>query len=119
MRGISQIVSTTMLIALAFIVGVSIYYWAAGMSVQPPQDAPERYTVDASVLNATAGEISISNFDTRAVPAQTLYIAENMSQSCALPGLAPGESAVCTFGEIRGQITIYGQSIEPVALVLP
>ncbi|MCD6522495.1 MAG: hypothetical protein J7K68_01995 [Candidatus Diapherotrites archaeon] len=119
MRGISETVSAVFLIAIAVIIGVSLYFWAAGQSIQPPQEEPEKVQIDVSILNTTTGNISITNVDTKTLDATTLYVAENESLSCSVPQLEPGESTTCALGNVSGQITIYGENVEYVTVVFP
>ena len=64
MKGVSPTVSVVFLIAIAVIVSVSIYYWAAGQDVTPPEES-ELIKIDATILDTATGNIQVTNIDTQ------------------------------------------------------
>ena len=118
-RGISPIVATTILIGLAVIVGIAIYWWAVGFETGGPVQPSEPVEIDASIVNPSTGTVLITNVDVRTLPATTFYVAENPSLKCEVDDLEPGESVNCTFGSYSGQMTIYAKESTEVTLQFP
>jgi len=61
MKGISPVISVTLLIALAIIMAVTTYYWVAGLNIEPPEKQDDPIDIDATIANASAGTIVITN----------------------------------------------------------
>jgi hypothetical protein len=109
MKGISPVLSTVLLVSIAVIVGVGIYYWAGSMQPRGGTQQTEEIDIDASWINATNGTVLIRNTDTLDLPATTLWIAENKSDTCEIGDLAAGSSVQCTFHTSGETITIMSK----------
>lgn len=119
-KGVSPVVATVILISVAVVSGIIIYWWVTSFEAKPSGLADEPYEIDASPLNWTTGEVTIRNVDYRDMSALTIYIAQNQSKSCSLPALDAGEATNCTFGTgLTGQVTIYGRNVKDVTLLAP
>ena len=125
MRGISPIVSVTLLIALAVIITGGLYFWVAGQNVHT--DAPAADVVDISItaINASAGEYLITNVDTSYFNASALHTDNGTVQAdCSFGStvsVAPGESVNCTIGgaaKPNGEIVFYTDSIGPATIIV-
>ena len=125
MRGISPIVSVTLLIALAVIVTGGLYFWVAGENMHT--NAPQTDVTEISVVatDASAGEYLVTNVDTGYFTASALHTNNGtMTGDCSFGGsvtVAPGESVNCTIaGAVKpvGEITFYTDSIGPATIIV-
>lgn len=118
MKGISPVVSTVILVSIAVLSGMIIYWWVIGFEKNPGGQPTSPYEIEVTALNWTTGEFVIRNIDTRDMPAMTIYIAQNTSASCSIPALSAGDSYTCTFGSgLSGELTFYGAKTTKVTLV--
>jgi len=116
-KGISPVVSTVILISIAVVSGMIIYFWVIGQSTNQVGQPNEKYKIEVNKLNWTTGEFLIRNVDSRDMPAMTISIAQNTSRSCSIPALSAGESYNCTFGGgLSGELTFYGTKTTTVTL---
>ena len=116
-KGISPVVATVLLISIAVVAGITIYWWATGFQIQPSGKPDEPFKIDVVALNWTTGNMSIRNVDHRDMPATTIYIAQNESRSCNVPALTAGSSTTCDFGSgMTGQLTFMGKKVEHVTI---
>ncbi len=124
MRGISPIVSVTLLIALAVIVTGGLYFWVAGQRMNT--EAPHTATVEISVIaiNATAGEYLVTNAGTSYFNATALHTDNGSVESdCSFGGavsVAPGESVNCTISGAKptGEVIFYTEAIGPATVIV-
>ena len=119
MKGISPVVSIVLVIALAIIVTMGVYFWAAGLTTKPDLDPPHLYEINAEFEDYTTGQIRVYNIDTVNIGAQTMHIAGS-SSTCTITALSPGDSAVCNIGSaVYDEVTIYGDNTTAVTLIAP
>lgn len=117
-KGISPVIATVILISIAFVAGIAIYWWATNFSTQfPSGDQDDPYEINVDPLNWTSGEMLIRNVDARDMPAQEFYIAQDPSKTCSVPALSAGESYNCTFGSgLSGSLTFAAKKVDEVTL---
>lgn len=116
-KGVSPVVATVILISVSVLAGMTIYWWVIGFQQVPAGKPDESYKIDVVPLNWTTGEFAIRNVDYRDMPAISIKLAQNQSNTCALPALSAGSSHNCTFGSgLSGQVTFYGKRVDAVTL---
>ncbi|MCK4327531.1 MAG: hypothetical protein KAW41_03570 [Candidatus Diapherotrites archaeon] len=95
-HGINPVVATVLLIAVAVVAAMGIYFWAAGQDVSAPRQAT---FVDISVtpVDVDAGKFLVTNMGEEYIELARLDTVSGIT--CDFPvltTLAPGESATCT-----------------------
>ncbi len=107
-RGITAIVAVVLLIAIAVIAAVGIYFWTAGISTKQP--TPEKPV--AIVANPVGeGKVLIANLGQNVVNTSTLRTSDpNLSIECQNQTIPPGQQVLCT---VKGtpssnEIAIWG-----------
>ena len=118
MKGISPVMSVVILIAISVIMGISTYYWVAGMSIDAPEKSEDAIKIDVTVTNASAGKILLTNIDERSLGPTTLYAPE-INESCYIAKLDSGEAQTCTFDNLTGLVTFYTKESKKVTVVTP
>ena len=120
MKGITPVVTVVLLIALSAMVGISIYYWSAGMVINEP--APNTDVVDISVtaINVTAGTYLVTNVDT--VTLTITNLSTNTGNDCAFGAetiIIAGEAAQCTIaGAPTGELVFFSDNAGPATVIV-
>ncbi|MCD4740595.1 hypothetical protein K8R43_05420 [archaeon] len=116
-KGISPVVATVILISVAVISGIMVYWWVMSLDHTSAGTAQEPYKIDVLPTNWTTGTFTVRNADHRDMSAVTLYIAGNDSRTCPMSSLSAGSTYNCTFGSgLSGTVTIYGKRVDSVTL---
>ncbi|MCD6522258.1 MAG: hypothetical protein J7K68_00775 [Candidatus Diapherotrites archaeon] len=137
-KGVSPIVAVVLLIAIAVIAAVGLYFWVGGLATkQPTGAAPRTITVyaiacgqleDSNAQNYNYTSIMIVNTSppgTQAIaPAYDLAIAGvsgavfNSSSCGSTTTLDPGEQAVCRiygYNKGDGALVVYGKANKKIS----
>ncbi len=134
-KGISPIVAVVLLIAIAVIAAVGLYFWVGGLATkQPTPNPPKTITAYAVQCGTGAGNTTIMISNT-SPPGTTPITVTELKDSvgngfvngtvgstgttgweCDTSSLGPGNSMSCTlnssdWGAGKGTIAIYGNSI--------
>ncbi len=93
-KGISPIVAIVLLIAIAVIAAVGIYFWVEGLATKQP--TPEKPV--AIVANPVGnGKVLIANLGQRSINTSTLRTSDpNLKISCESNIIKPDEQVLCT-----------------------
>lgn len=121
MKGISPVVSTVFLIALAVIVTVGLYFWAAGYAVEPQVPHVDIVDISVTAVDYTTGDYLVTNVDTEYFTASALHTSNGTD--CDFVGapvtVAPGESAQCNIATApTGEIVFYHDAIGPATVIV-
>lgn len=120
MKGITPLVTVVMLVALAMITGVSIYYWVNSQSINQPIPQSQAVEISVTAVNTTAGEYLVTNVDVVSFNTTTLFTSSG--DDCDFGSdteLSPGESAQCTIPSApTGEIVFYRELIGPATIVV-
>jgi flagellin-like protein len=116
MKGISPIVAVVLLIAIAVIAAVGLYFWVGGLATQQPTTAKP----GVISANCAGGTILVSNIGTASMNASSLLstgaavATVGGTNSCisALKATNPILSGgTCVYGTATGSGTIYAPAI--------
>ncbi|MCD4739861.1 DUF2341 domain-containing protein [archaeon] len=116
-KGLTPVVSTVLLIGLAFMLGLGLYFWAASPTPGPEPTKPAIITVrpvsvsDGKFLITNTGmqEITLSQLQT-SHPSLTCTFDENVT-------ITPGKSAACNMMPIASKgITFFGNDNNGIAI---
>ncbi len=113
MRGISPIVAVVLLIAIAVVGSVSIYFFVGGIATKEPSTAPPT-AIAATAIDPQNGVVMVQNLGTETIPAQLLKVAGSQSNTkgCWLSSpIQPGEQGICHTTGFEGTETIYGSGL--------
>lgn len=118
-KGISPIVAVVLLIAIAVIAAVGLYFWVGGIATkQPTTNVPT--AISATVLDAATGTIAIANLGSSDLVVE--YLNTTSGETCDFGGevtIAPNEQAVCTMPPRNGATIIYGPATGQANVILP
>jgi flagellin-like protein len=115
MKGISPIVAVVLLIAIAVIAAVGLYFWVGGLATQQPTTAKP----GVISANCVGGTVMVSNIGTTLVTGSTLLdsstglaCAAVGTNNCAAASLASGATCVCQTSVAAGTTgTIYAAQV--------
>ncbi|MFC2174352.1 PKD domain-containing protein [archaeon] len=95
-KGVNPVVAVVLLIAIAVIAAVAIYFWAAGQDITSPKTATF-IDISVSPVNVTDGTFIVTNMGGEYLELASLDSVSGVScDFAALTEIAPGDSAVCT-----------------------
>ncbi len=107
-RGISPIVAVVLLIAIAVIAAVGLYFWVGSLTgKQATPNTPNMITANP----ISDGKIIIANLGKTAINTSELRTDENsIDINCNETNLKPGEQIICTIkgNATKNDIAIYG-----------
>ncbi len=114
-KGISPIVAVVLLIAIAVIAAVGLYFWVGGLATkQPTPNTPGTITAICSgATNSHNGTLMVSNTGTTALSGSLTVTGGTYTTSCdsSCNSLAAGASCVCSSTMAAGDSgTVYGAS---------
>ena len=110
-KGISPIVAVVLLIAIAVIAAVGLYFWVGGIATQQPTpDTPGTITA-VCTMQGSVGILTVSNTGTTALAdADLTYGGGTCDLSCKALGV--GDTCVCSHAMSSGNDgTVYGASV--------
>ncbi len=105
-KGISPIVAVVLLIAIAVIAAVGLYFWVGGLATkQPTPTAPGTITA-----TCTGSVLTVTNIGANSLTDATLSITGTSAASaCSDIPTASGATAVCLANMSSGETgTVYG-----------
>ncbi len=106
-KGISPIVSVVLLIAIAVIAAVSIYFWSAGLVTKQP--TPEGPIPITAVPLDNQGHVAVANLGNK--PLTLSKLNSTAGVECDFGGtvtIQPGGQAICTIPPKSGKIVLWG-----------
>lgn len=98
-RGISPIISVVLLISIAVVSAVGLYFWAGGLATQQPTPATP-VVITATAVDADTGQIMIVNLGNEPFT-DTFYLAGDESKSCTVT-IEAGQQAMCELDSVAG-----------------
>ncbi len=114
-RGVEEIVAIVLLVAIAVIAAVSIYFWTAGLATKQP--TPKNPI--AIVANPIGGgKVLIANLGQKPINTSTLKTSSG-SISCPAEELGPEEQVLCVIFNATGEIAIWGNGTGSTIIHLP
>jgi len=101
-RGISSIVAVVLLISIAVVAAVGLYFWAGGITTK--QNTPSTpIAISATPIDPASGKIAVANLGDS--PLTVSYLKTADGTTCNFSGtvtINPSEQAVCTMPPKRG-----------------
>ncbi len=120
-KGISPVVGTVILIAIAVIAATSIYFWLGHYTNKPYK--PEITTLTASLASPKNRKILVANTGTEALNVSTLETSQdNITCEFGEPELLePNDQAICTLKsstktKIEGTTSLYSSGATPATI---
>ena len=118
-KGISPIVSVVLLIAIAVVAAVGLYFWMGGLATkQPTPNVP--IVISANPIDPGSGTILIANLGSSPLTVSELQTTDDTFTKCLFDGevtIDPGEHASCMLatetnvtGPVEGEIIIYAEN---------
>ncbi len=107
-KGITSIVAVVLLIAIAVIAAVSVYFWMSGMTTKQPTPYTPNPIVAVPLQN---GKVLIANLGQKPINSSTLKTSDpNLNISCEKKTIGPGEQVLCVVSgnTTSSVIAIYG-----------
>ena len=119
-KGISPIVAVVLLIAIAVIAAVGLYFWVGGLATkQPTPSTPGTIT---AICSGTNRVITVSNTGTETIDASTLLVSStnddvSVSQTAGncTAGLGPGDSCIYGTASLNDAGFVYAANIAQAA----
>ncbi|MFC2175092.1 archaellin/type IV pilin N-terminal domain-containing protein [archaeon] len=110
-KGISPIVAVVLLIAIAVIAAVGLYFWVGGLATkQPTPTTPGTITAicTGDVAGGT-GQLLVTNIGANALTDVGLTVTGTTDTTCDAVPSASGNTAVCSTDMAAGETgTVYG-----------
>lgn len=117
MKGISPIVSIVLLIALAVIISIGIYFWVAGYDFSPSKSAE---LVEISVTPVGGSNYLVTNTGTKSII--LTYLNTTSGNTCEFNStvtIEPGTSKQCTLNGVPAcEELFYGQGTTTATVIL-
>ncbi len=113
-KGISPIVAVVLLIAIAVVAAVGLYFWIGGLATKQPH-TPTSIAISGNPIGD--GKLLIANLGSVAFNASELYAIES-EISCEGTGLVlPSQQILCTVTG-SGDVTIYGNNTGAITVYI-
>ncbi len=118
-KGISPIVAVVLLIAIAVVAAVGLYFWAGGITArQPTPSVP--IAITATPIDPANGKIAVANLGSTPLTVSRLNTADGTTcEFGETVTIQPGNQAVCTMPPKRGTTIIYGSNTSQAVVILP
>ncbi len=117
-KGLTPVIATVLLIALAVISAVGIYFWSANI---PKEDYGQQRPGSISVLpyDPNSGEFEVANtgFEEFTIECLTTSTGNDCCFAAATT-LGPGEKAVCTMAPATGDLQFWGPGLEMATVIV-
>lgn len=118
-RGISPIVAVVLLISIAVVAAVGLYFWAGGITTkQNTVETP--IAISAHAIDPANGVILVANLGESALTLSSLLTTAGTE--CVFDGtvtIEPNEQAQCTMPPIVGEVTLYNPDTGQAVVILP
>ena len=118
-RGIAPIVAVVLLIAIAVVAAVGLYFWAGGLVTKQSTPATP-IAITATPLDPANGKIAVANLGDSALTISRLNTADGTYCDFGeTVTIQPGNQAVCTMPPKRGKTILYGSNVSQAVVILP
>ena len=123
-RGISPIVAVVLLIAIAVIAAVGLYFWVGSLTgKQATPNTPKMITANVICNQTGNSTILITNIGTEKISSLNTTLKTSDSNvkivDCSPNDISSGETASCTitnFHQGNGTISIYGDNLGAISV---
>jgi hypothetical protein len=117
-RGISDVIIIVLLVAIAIMASIGIYFWVGGQATKQPTPTPPNPIV-AIPLDVNNGTVLIINTGSTALAAAGLNTSDGGAVTCDSATIEPSQQVLCRVPPKSGSTTIFGANIGSVTVVFP
>jgi len=103
-KGISPIVAVVLLIAIAVIAAVGLYFWVGGLATKQPTPS----TPNVITATCTGGRVTITNIGTGIINENLLASTGAVAYNSTTSGTITSGETVVASGTYTGTGTVYG-----------
>ncbi len=120
-KGISPIVAVVLLIAIAVIAAVGLYFWVGSLTNKPATPSMlNGITVQVIDCGGSTPTLLVTNIGTKTISDlnTTLKTTNNSIKvsNCQPNSINPGDTAKCEITKFSGTIVVYGNNLTPAPI---